>query len=90
MNIQDILSNTLNLVGKAWWVEVSTDRPHCLYYFGPFATTAEANTAQSGYVEDLERESATGIQVAIKRCKPAKMTIDYDDASPDFDYCPIL
>jgi hypothetical protein len=38
----------------------------------------------------LERESATGIQVAIKRCKPAKMTIDYDDASPDFDYCPLL
>ena len=78
MNIQDIWSNALHLVGQAWWVEITTERPHCTYYFGPFATAVEADAATSGYVEDLESESAQGIQVAIKRCKPVQLTIDRD------------
>jgi Domain of unknown function (DUF1816) len=78
MNIQDIWSSALHLMGQAWWVEITTDRPHCTYYFGPFATAVEADEAKAGYIEDLESESAQGIQVAIKRCKPVQMTIDYD------------
>jgi hypothetical protein len=83
MNIQDIWSSALHLVGQAWWVEITTERPHCTYYFGPFATAVEADTAKSGYVEDLEAESAQGIQVAIKRCKPVQITIDYEDNAQD-------
>jgi hypothetical protein len=83
MNIQDIWSNALHLVGQAWWVEITTDRPHCTYYFGPFATAVEADGAKAGYVEDLETESAQGIQVTIKRCKPVQMTIDYDATDRD-------
>jgi Domain of unknown function (DUF1816) len=79
MNIQDIWSSALHLVGQAWWVEITTERPHCTYYFGPFTSAVEADAAKIGYVEDLESESAQGIQVTIKRCKPAQMTIDYDD-----------
>jgi hypothetical protein len=79
MNIQDIWSSALHLVGQAWWVEITTERPHCTYYFGPFTTAVEADAAKAGYVEDLETESAQGIQVAIKRCKPVQMTIDYDE-----------
>ncbi|WP_309731028.1 DUF1816 domain-containing protein [Chamaesiphon sp. OTE_75_metabat_556] len=78
MNIQDLWSSALHLMGQAWWVEITTDRPHCSYYFGPFATAVEADEAKAGYIEDLESESAQGIQVAIKRCKPVQMTIDYD------------
>jgi hypothetical protein len=78
MNIQDIWSSALHLVGQAWWVEITTDRPHCTYYFGPFTTAVEADDAKAGYVEDLEGESAQGIHVAIKRCKPAQITIDYE------------
>jgi Domain of unknown function (DUF1816) len=78
MNIQDIWSSALHLVGQAWWVEITTDRPHCTYYFGPFTTAVEADDAKAGYVEDLESESAQGIHVAIKRCKPAQITIDYE------------
>jgi Domain of unknown function (DUF1816) len=83
MNIQDIWSNALHLVGQAWWVEITTEQPHCTYYFGPFATAVEADSAKSGYVEDLEAESAQGIQVAIKRCKPAQITIDYEANGQD-------
>ena len=78
MNIQDIWSSVLNTIGQAWWVEISTERPHCTYYFGPFASAVEADTAKAGYIEDLEGEFAQGIQVAIKRCKPVQITIDYE------------
>jgi hypothetical protein len=78
MNIQDIWSSALHLMGQAWWVEITTDRPHCTYYFGPFATAVEADESKAGYIEDLESESAQGMQVAIKRCKPVQMTIDYE------------
>ena len=71
--------SALHLVGQAWWVEITTERPHCTYYFGPFTSAVEADAAKIGYVEDLESESAQGIQVAIKRCKPAQMTIDYEE-----------
>jgi hypothetical protein len=80
MNIQEIWSSALHLIGQAWWVEVTTAKPHCTYYFGPFTTAVEADEAKAGYVEDLEGESAQGIQVAIKRCKPVQMTIDYEEA----------
>ncbi len=61
--------------GLAWWVEVSTETPDCAYYFGPFANAKDAKVSKSGYVEDLEQEGARGIKVAIKRCKPQKLTI---------------
>ena len=83
MNIQDIWSSALHLVGQAWWVEITTERPHCTYYFGPFISAVEADAAKIGYVEDLESESAQGIQVAIKRCKPVQMTIDYEENGQD-------
>ena len=83
MNIQDIWSSVLNTIGQAWWVEISTARPHCTYYFGPFASAVEADTAKAGYIEDLEGEFAQGIQVAIKRCKPVQMTIDYEATDRD-------
>lgn len=76
MKIQSIWSDLLHLLGRAWWVEINTERPHCTYYFGPFATQHEADTTKSGYIEDLESELAEGIRVAIKRCKPAQLTID--------------
>ncbi|MFM2305010.1 MAG: hypothetical protein RLZZ135_2422 [Cyanobacteriota bacterium] len=78
MNIQSIWIDVLHLIGRAWWVEINTNLPHCTYYFGPFATALEANTTKFGYVEDLEHERAEGINVVIKRCKPAQLTIEYE------------
>jgi hypothetical protein len=81
MKIQDVWINTLNLVGRAWWVEVTTSHPNCIYYFGPFTTEADAIAAQPGYIADLESEMARGIQAVVKRCKPEQLTIDTDAAS---------
>jgi hypothetical protein len=58
-----------------WWVELNTAQPDCLYYFGPFSSTTEADRAKHGYVQDLEIEGATGIAVKVKWCKPKQLTI---------------
>ena len=77
-NIGEIWTNTLNFLGQAWWIEISTAQPKCTYYFGPFVDEKEAESAMKGYVEDLESESAQGIQAVVKRCKPERLTIDHD------------
>ena len=75
MKIDEIWTNTLAFLGQAWWVEVLTTQPRCTYYFGPFSGVESANRAVSGYVEDLEGESAQGIKTQVKRCHPERITI---------------
>jgi Domain of unknown function (DUF1816) len=76
--MKDLLSNLLNLVGLAWWVEVITETPTCTYYFGPFLSAKAAAVSKSGYVEDLEQEGAQGIKVTLKRFKPVRLTVADD------------
>lgn len=83
MNIQSIWNNALHLVGYDWWVKVTTDRPHCTYYFGPFVTKIEAATNKSGYIEDLESELAAVVRVEIARDRPVQLTIKHE--SEDLD-----
>jgi hypothetical protein len=73
--MQELFTNLLNLVGLAWWVEIKTETPSCVYYFGPFGGVQVAEASKAGYIEDLEQEGAQGFTVAIKRCKPAKLTL---------------
>jgi Domain of unknown function (DUF1816) len=61
---------------RAWWLKIQTDRPCCIYYFGPFNSAIEAQTNSSGYVEDLESESAQGISTTIELYQPQLLTID--------------
>jgi Domain of unknown function (DUF1816) len=74
----EIWTNTLDFLGQAWWVEVLTTQPRCTYYFGPFGGVDSATLAVSGYVEDLESESAQGIKTQVKRCHPDRLTIEHD------------
>lgn len=76
--MKEVLTSLLDGLGLAWWVEIVTEKPRCTYYFGPFLKFGEAQAAKPGYVEDLEQEDAQGIQVSIKRCKPATLTIADD------------
>jgi Domain of unknown function (DUF1816) len=73
--MEDTVLKLVNAAGLAWWVEVITESPRCTYYFGPFALAASAHQAKAGYVEDLEHEGATGIQVSVRRCRPSALTI---------------
>ncbi len=57
-----------------WWVELYTDHPYCLYYFGPFSSAAEAENSVQGYIQDLSDEGAENITVQVKLCKPSQLT----------------
>ena len=63
------------------WINITTEQPNCIYYFGPFNNYAEARQMRHGYIEDLVEERAIGISVKIERCLPAKLTIT-DEESP--------
>ncbi|WP_204103442.1 MULTISPECIES: DUF1816 domain-containing protein [Spirulina sp. CCY15215] len=75
MKLSEISLALLEGLGLAYWIELKTDTPECLYYFGPFANAAEAEENLPGYVEDLEAEGAENIQYAIVKCKPTNLTI---------------
>ncbi|MEH2448152.1 MAG: DUF1816 domain-containing protein [Nostoc sp.] len=77
-NLKEVLINTFDYLGWAWWVEIITQNPHCTYYFGPFLNSSEAKLSSTGYIEDLEVEGAQGIAVNVKRCKPNTLTIADD------------
>lgn len=68
--------------GSAWWVEVITADPPCTYYFGPFESTAEAEQAKPGYVEDLSTEGALEILAEVKWCAPKELTRTEDNKQP--------
>ncbi len=76
MNTEYLWSEVLHLLGRAWWIEITTERPACIYYFGPFATQRSADLSQAGYLEDLEGEGAQEIAVKIERCHPTVLTIE--------------
>jgi len=57
------------------WIELTTAEPHCIYYFGPFFGSKEAQSNLPGYIEDLEQEGAKVIDFTIKMCQPGELTI---------------
>lgn len=77
--MKELLISLLHFFGWALWIEIVTDVPRCTYYFGPFLTQKEAEVFKDGYVEDIQQEGAAGIAIRIKRCKPAKLTVDDED-----------
>lgn len=77
-NFKEVLINTFDSIGLAWWVEIVTQNPRCTYYFGPFLSSSDARLSSIGYIEDLEIEGAQGISVNVKRCKPNTLTIAED------------
>jgi len=76
--MKEFLTRFLNQIGQAFWVEIKTEVPACIYYFGPFLTEQEANEEKQGYWDDLEAEQAEGIQMMVKRCRPSELTITDD------------
>lgn len=73
--MNELWLSTLEFLGMAWWLEVTTESPSCTYYFGPYLRASEAEAEQQGFTTDLEQEGARGVKVIIKRCKPAQLTV---------------
>ncbi len=59
----------------SWWVKLTTVRPSCTYYFGPFSYQTEAIAAQTGYIKDLQEERASVISIEINQEQPKMLTI---------------
>lgn len=75
ITIKKILTKLLKNIVQQYWIEVTTAKPSCLYYFGPFLTHKGAKLALPGFIEDLETENAEDIKAEIKRCQPQELTI---------------
>ena len=58
-----------------WWIKITTNRPFCIYYFGPFSSQDEAAVAQDGYIDDLMSERVDGIDIEIKLDRPLTLTV---------------
>ena len=58
-----------------WWIKITTEAPKCIYFFGPFDSSSEAQLLQNGYIEDLKGENALGINVEIQQCAPKELTV---------------
>ncbi len=83
--LKESLSSVLDQLGLALWVEIVTEQPQCTYYFGPFTCAKSAQTASSGYIEDLKQESAQVIAVTLKRIQPRELTIESDELAENFE-----
>ncbi len=69
-------------LGWATWIKITTTKPACTYYFGPFLNQAEAKTYQGAYITDLEEEGANGIAVEMKRGPtPEQLTIEQPEST---------
>ena len=79
--MKELVTTLLDIVGLAYWIEIKTEKPQCIYYFGPFSNREEAISAQGGYLEDLANEGAENIQVTLSsRSTPEELTI-FDEAA---------
>jgi hypothetical protein len=63
----------------AWWLEVGTLKPLCIYYFGPFESQQETHTAKHGFLRDLENKNVILAFACSKFCQPQQLTIDKND-----------
>ncbi|ERT07649.1 hypothetical protein M595_2405 [Lyngbya aestuarii BL J] len=72
---EEIFTSYLEKIGLACWIEIVTESPKCIYYFGPFASGIEAQRSLEGYLEDLQEEKTIIVETNIKRGIPKNLTI---------------
>ncbi|BAW97351.1 hypothetical protein NIES970_23020 [[Synechococcus] sp. NIES-970] len=66
--------------GRHWWLKITTAKPFCVYYFGPFVSEKNARAHLPGYQADLEQERAQITQIVLNQMMPpAQLTICPED-----------
>ncbi|NEQ31201.1 MAG: DUF1816 domain-containing protein [Leptolyngbya sp. SIO4C5] len=66
---------------QPWWLQIITDQPTCIYYFGPFETPKEAQLHQQGYITDLTAEGAKVFPPTLIQGNPPELTIEGETAT---------
>ena len=82
---EEVFVDYLEKMGIAWWIEIITNQPKCIYYFGPFSSSYDAELLSGNYLEDLEQEKAQIVNVDIKRGQPQQLTIFEDEFEESFE-----
>ena len=72
---EENFTSYLEKMGLACWIEVMTESPKCIYYFGPFASGGDAESSLEDYLEDLREENAEIVSVEIRRGIPRELTV---------------
>lgn len=83
--VKEALMSGLMQLRLAWWIEIVTEQPNCIYYFGPFVSAKEAQFSQAGYTEDLEQESAQVIAIRLRRGRPRELTVVAQEVQESFE-----
>ena len=60
---------------SGWWIEIKTDKPRYIYYFGAFDSYWDTISIKNDYIQDLEEEGAKIIDIQIKKCQPEQLTV---------------
>ncbi|MEA5501385.1 MAG: DUF1816 domain-containing protein [Limnoraphis robusta] len=81
---EEIFTDYLEKMGLACWIEIITESPECIYYFGPFAGGYEAQQSVQGYWDDLQAENAQIVSLDIRRGIPRELTIREEEMEKYF------
>lgn len=74
----------------AWWLEVGTLNPFCVYYFGPFELEQEVAQSKQGYLQDLRNEQSIIIFARSNFCQPRQLTIyEHEITIQDLELTPV-
>lgn len=68
-------STTTPKTDLAWWLEVGTLNPLCIYYFGPFEMEQEVDQSKQGFLQDLMNDKSIIIFARRNFCQPRQLTI---------------
>jgi hypothetical protein len=83
-------SATITKSDLAWWLEVGTLNPLCIYYFGPFEIEQEAFRAKQGFLQDLRNENSIIVFARCNFCKPRQLTIHQNELTiQDLELTPV-
>ncbi|AMA08203.1 MULTISPECIES: DUF1816 domain-containing protein [unclassified Picosynechococcus] len=88
--MKELLLKLFETIGRAYWLEITTEQPECTYYFGPYLSRKEAIAAQPGFLEDLTNEGAQNIDVNLQRCRTPKELTIFDDSGSKKTLMPIF
>lgn len=71
--MRKLILNLPRLGSGRWWVEITTAKPSCVYYFGPFPSAEEAFDMCPEYVEKLTKQGDKEIKPKVKYFHPTEL-----------------
>ena len=58
-----------------WWIEILTNKPKYIYYFGGFDSYWEIKSLKYKYIQDLKRKQIEIVDIQVLQCQPEELVI---------------